>query len=316
MTDDPKALTQAILSDLRQGAWQSAVERADELLKGHPREPVALHAKALALHRLGRTAEALGPIDECLGLDPNASSWVLKGDILSDRGEYAGAKESFEAALKADAESKGASARLKTLAFYRDREDSPAAFFRLGWLVQFLKLWARMQALDQGGRERLLEAAAEIDNELKAVSGEGLAHFAGEDPLAEWRRILKAGDIEAFETVRKDVPDAILQEARGSFPIPASRWMSWGYFLNHAQFVYMSGAEMLKEGDSEGLTRVDGYVRELIGEMKGDAEFLRRVPGMGELVAEISKSADADISPEKCEALERGIEKIVTKLIR
>jgi len=116
----PSLLTLAALQDVEDGQPARALERAGRALAFAPRSPDALHAKAIALAKLGRHGEALPLYDEVLRQAPKlAAARYNKAASLAETHDWQRAEREFERVIDLEPRHPGALSRLATLAASR-----------------------------------------------------------------------------------------------------------------------------------------------------------------------------------------------------
>jgi len=116
----PSLLTLAAFRDLEGNMPARALERAILALDSTPRSPEALHAKAIALARLGRHNEAIPVYDTVLRLAPKlAAARYNKAASLGETHDWTRAEREFERVLDVEPAHSGALARLASLAASR-----------------------------------------------------------------------------------------------------------------------------------------------------------------------------------------------------
>ncbi len=82
---------------------EKAVEYGEKGVAVEPYGPAVRFQLARALMRLGRDAEAKGHLETAVKLDPKyTDAWVLLGDLNRATGDYAAARDAYQAALKRD----------------------------------------------------------------------------------------------------------------------------------------------------------------------------------------------------------------------
>jgi spermidine synthase len=95
--DDAEAASLLASASLLSGDPAAALERADGALRLDPGLELALRVRALALARLGRTAEARAAFEALVGVGGESwQSWAHYGAFLADSGDRAGAVRAFE----------------------------------------------------------------------------------------------------------------------------------------------------------------------------------------------------------------------------
>ena len=116
----PNLLTLAAFKELESGTPERALERASRALALSPRSAESLHAKAIALARLGRHGEAVALYDEVLRLASKlAAARYNKASSLGEMHEWALAQREFERVLELEPAHAGALANLAALAAAR-----------------------------------------------------------------------------------------------------------------------------------------------------------------------------------------------------
>ncbi len=110
-----------VLSD--QGKHKDALKTIDPVIDAHPKDADALHARAVIQFRRQRFIDAEADLDEAMMLRKSfEAAYLLRGQILEQRGKNERARKQYERALASSAKSveqlyaqKAARARLKAL---------------------------------------------------------------------------------------------------------------------------------------------------------------------------------------------------------
>lgn len=306
---DPKFLMEALSSDLMNAAWDKVLEHSGALLAIQPENGMALHGRALGLHKLGRSKEALESIGKCLELHLNPLSWLLKGDIACDSEDYPQAQKSYEEALRLDPNSQEILVKLNVLLFYVHPKANSLLFTRIGWRVGYLTyVQAVVPELTEDIARELVQIGASLQAELEELSSAGLEYFAGSDSFVDLSRALKQKDREQFKKYCDFFCRGLIAGAERNFPRTAFKWFNWGYRLLWAQVLCYSGLQNMKSGGAADLARLEEAFSGLVKEISSDSEFVRRSPELKPVVENLSGIAPQAMSVEKLKSADSAIE--------
>jgi tetratricopeptide (TPR) repeat protein len=99
---NPEPLKSAISFNKVANRLDHALELCHQLLELTPDDPAALQQCAGVLVELGRRREALDCLDRSIAIEPDASRWLDRAQLLTDEGDPAQALRSYERAAALD----------------------------------------------------------------------------------------------------------------------------------------------------------------------------------------------------------------------
>ena len=306
---DPRLLASLLMTELENAQWDKALSRCEPLLDVQPGNELALHARALALHRLGRLEEALEAVERHPGGGTCAVNLTLKADILCDAARYDAALECYEEALEADPQFKDPALKLKALTYFlKAPPDGNLLFPRAGWCVNFLALAPLVGGPNERNKAGIAAAFEDLDHVFAELVGETLSFYLKADIISAWNNAVRRGDAKAFDLVCSPVVKGILGGAGSHFPSRGFRWLKWGYDLNWLQFGLGKHLQDMRDGETPQASDVSRTFSELAAQMREDPLFLERCPSMGPVVERFSRAGAGTPSVEKLETACRGID--------